>query len=445
MDLKLRKRLVLLIALMSYLLTALDSSLVLTSLTKIQASLGLNQVTLSWIQDAYGLAFGSFILISGRLGDMYGRKKMMITALTLFWIGSIITGSSNIAMLTIISRFFEGMGASIMAPTALALLIDYFSGSELTKAIAWYSSIAGLGMSIGLILGGVFAGFLNWRVGFFVDALIAVLLLVLSVIALENKNLKALDARVDLLGAVLSILGSGLLVYAVNGAKKVGLFLIIALIVLTAFVLYERKAQQPVMPLHLLHNRTRILAYLSRGVLVAAAMGFSFFNSEYLQDSLNYSPLQAGFAYLPMTVTLFVTAMLVSRFIDSLGNRRVLMFGSISIMLSFGWAFFSGTHSFMVTILVPELLLGIGQGLVLAPQTNLGIYKVDPQEAGAASSVLNMFHQLGGVLGIAVMVQAGLTIKPVHGIANQFNEAMFVGFVLAIIAVVVAWFARKEE
>lgn len=445
MDLKLRKRLVLLIALMSYLLTALDSSLVLTSLTKIQASLGLNQVTLSWIQDAYGLAFGSFILISGRLGDMYGRKKMMITALALFGIGSIITGSSSVAMLTIVSRLFEGMGASIMAPTALALLIDYFSGPELTKDIAWYSSIAGLGMSIGLILGGVFAGFLNWRIGFFVDALIAVLLLALSFIALENKNLKAADARIDLLGAVLSVLGSGLLVYAVNGAKQVGLFMLAAFAILVSFVFYERKAQQPVMPLNLLRNHTRILAYLSRGVLVAAAMGFSFFNSEYLQDALHYSPLQAGFAYLPMTITLFITAMLVSRLIDSVGNRRVLMFGSISIMFSFGWAFFSGTHSFMVTILVPELLLGIGQGLALAPQTNLGIYHVDPQEAGAASSVLNMFHQLGGVLGIAIMVQAGLTIRPVQGIAGQFNEAMFVGFVLAVIAVIIAWFARKEE
>lgn len=139
MSKKLRQQLVLIISLGSYLLTALDASLVLTSLLKIKADLGLNQVALSWIQDAYGLAFGSLILLSGKLGDIFGRKIIMELALALFAVSSLVTAFSTNIALTIVSRFVQGMGAALMAPTALALLIDYFEGPALTRAIAWYS------------------------------------------------------------------------------------------------------------------------------------------------------------------------------------------------------------------------------------------------------------------------------------------------------------------
>lgn len=275
-----RKILVLIIALMSYFLTALDNSLVLTSLTKIQADLHLEQVALSWIQDAYGLAFGSFILVSGKLGDILGRKKMMITALALFMLSSLTTALSNESLFTIASRFVQGIGAAILAPTSLALLIDYFKGAELNKAVAWYSSVAGIGMSVGLILGGSLATFFTWRAGFHLNALVSLLLLILSFIALDSRKGKSRQ-HLDLVGALFSIVGTGLIVYAVNGAQNIWPFLLSGLLLMIIFVIIEKKSQNSLMPLTLFKNAKRWLAYLSRAFLVAAAMGYYFYDSEY--------------------------------------------------------------------------------------------------------------------------------------------------------------------
>lgn len=440
-----RKQLVLVISLMSYLLTALDFSLVMTSLLKIKTELHLDQVALSWIQDAYGLAFGSLILLSGKLGDIFGRKAIMKWALGLFAVSSLVTAISYNIMLTIASRFVQGVGASLMAPTALALLIDYFEGKELTRAIAWYSSVAGIGMSIGLLLGGTLTGYFNWRVGFYLNAFIALALFLLSHFVLEKKQGSETNDQIDTLGALLSVLGSGLLVYGVNGAKAILPFIIVAVVIFIGFYFTEKKVSQPVIPLNLFKNRTRLLAYLSRGVLVAAAMGYIFFNSEYLLDYLHYSPLLTGIAYLPLTLTLFIVAMFVTRLIDNYGNRRMLMLGSISIAIGFTWAVLSGYNDFWHTVMVPELFIGLGQGLALAPQTNLGIYEVEPSESGTASGVLNMFHQLGGVLGIAFMVQAGVSFNPVKGMGPQYHEAMIVGLILAIATVIVASLFKKEK
>ena len=405
MRIGLRKKLVLLIALMSYLLTALDNSLVLTSLTKIQADLHLSQVSLSWIQDAYGLAFGSFILLSGRLGDMYGRKLMMEIALGLFAISSLVTAISTAAAMTIASRFVQG---------------------------------AGLGMSIGLILGGILTSYLNWRVGFYLNAAVALGLFILSVKTLEQKQAVQTDSRIDILGSLASVIGSGLLVYAVNGARQMVPFMIAALVILAGLFVIEKRVDNPVLPLKLIANRGRLLADLSRAFLVAAAMGFYFFDSEFLQEVLHYSPLLTGLAYLPMTITLFVVAILVPRMVEKLDNQAVLLSGSVAIMLAFVWAVFVDGNNYLTILLVPELLLGVGQGLALAPQTNLAINGVKPQESGAASGILNMFHQLGGVLGIAVMVQMGIKLGNGQNFAGQFHLAMIAGLVIAVLLVLMS-------
>lgn len=438
MRIGLRKKLVLLIALMSYLLTALDNSLVLTSLTRIQADLHLSQISLSWIQDAYGLAFGSFILLSGRLGDMYGRKLMMEIALALFAVSSLVTAISTAAAMTIASRFVQGIGAAILAPTSLALLVDYFTEPMLSKAIAWYSSIAGLGMSIGLILGGILTSYLNWRVGFYLNAAVALGLFILSVKTLEQKQAVQTDIRIDILGSHASVIGNGLLVYAVNGARQMVPFMIAALIILAGLFVIEKRVDNPVLPLKLIANRGRLLADLSRAFLVAAAMGFYFFDSEFLQEVLHYSPLLTGLAYLPMTITLFIVAILVPGMVEKLDNQVVLLSGSVAIMLAFVWAVFVDGNNYLTILLVPELLLGVGQGLALAPQTNLAINGVKPQESGAASGILNMFHQLGGVLGIAVMVQMGIKFGNGQNFAGQFHLAMIAGLVIAILLVLMS-------
>lgn len=444
MNIKLQKRLVLIIALMSYLLAALDNSLVLTSLAKIRVDLGINQVQLSWIQNAYGLAYGSLILLSGKLGELIGKKKIMFFSLLTFAIGSLINAISDIALITISARFIQGIGAAFLTPTTLSLLIDYFEGPELTRAIAWYSSIAGIGMSIGLILGGTLAAFWTWRIGFYLNTILAVGLIILSRITLNDSKKSDNSQNLDLLGTLMAILWSGLLVYGVNGAKHALPFIVSATLILIVFTFHERRANNPIMPLKLLENKVRLNAYLSRGLLVAAAMGFSFFASEYMQNQLGYSPLMSGIGYLPLTMTLFFTAMVVSRLVNNYGNETILILGSISLMIGFGWIVIVGAHDYIKTLLFAEIFIGIGQGLALAPQTNLGIYQIDSRKSGVASSVLNMFHQLGGVLGIAVMVTGGEMIFGGQTTIQQFMGAMVIGLILTMLGVVVSVIIKLE-
>ncbi len=164
-----RKKLILVIALLSYFVTAIDSSVVITALTNISNDLSLNQSTLSWVQNAYILSFGGFILIGGRLGDIFGRKRSLRISLILSWNRISISWAATSAMFMIISRLFQGVGAAILAPTSLALLMDSFKGEEKVKAVAWYGSISGLGASVGLVLGGFIASYSSWRNGFFIN------------------------------------------------------------------------------------------------------------------------------------------------------------------------------------------------------------------------------------------------------------------------------------
>lgn len=176
---------VLIISLLSYFLTALCVSIVTTRLIKIDNDLHLSQYQLSWVQNAYGLAFGSLILLSGKLSDAYGRKVMINGALIVFAIGSLIAGLTNNIGWMLLARFIQGIGAAVLAPTAMSLLVDYFEGSELVRALAWYSSIAGLGSSVGLVLGGVLSSYYSWRIGFIINLPLAIVILILSLIALK--------------------------------------------------------------------------------------------------------------------------------------------------------------------------------------------------------------------------------------------------------------------
>ena len=178
MDIK--RRFILTIVLLSYFVTAINGAIVITGLTDMAEELGLNQSALSWVQNAYVLAWGGFMLLGGRLSDTFGRRQILNLALVLFGIGSLLAGIAPSAIVLIVSRFIQGIGAAVLAPTSLALIIDYFKGQERVKAVAWYSSISGLGMCVGLIIGGILASFFSWRYGFFIYLPLILFMLVRS-------------------------------------------------------------------------------------------------------------------------------------------------------------------------------------------------------------------------------------------------------------------------
>lgn len=405
-----RKRIILSLVLLSYFITAIDGSIVITGLTRISADLRLSHEELSWVQNAYLLSFGGFMLMGGGLGDAFGRKRMFNLSLILFGIGSLGAGLSQSAAAMIIARFVQGLGSAVLAPTSLALIMDYFEGGERVKAVAWYGSISGLGLCVGLIAGGAITSYASWRDGFLVNIPIIAVMLLLSIKTLSGKRMER--ATFDVRGTLLSVSGIFCLLYAIDGAERVGAWLLAGALLMLLFVRTERRARKPIMPLRLFHSPERRNAYIARALLIGALMGYNFFLSEFMQEVFGFTPLTTGLAFLPMTLTTFIGAISVPPLVGRQGDKRVLACGLTLLITGFCGLLFLGRDSAYATgIIPPMLLIGFGQGLAMSPLTNLGIREVEPADAGAASGLVNVAHQVGGAFGLSWMVSAsdGLT------------------------------------
>lgn len=423
-----KKKVILLIVLLSYFVTAIDGSIVFTSLEKMTSELQLNQVTLSWVQNAYILAFGGFILLGGRLSDVFGRKKVLNIALVLFGGSSAIIGASFSVSIIIIARFVQGIGASILAPTSLALLMDTFEGNERVKVVAWYSSISGLGSCVGLILGGSLASFTSWRDGFYINVPITIFMLILSIRTLDKKQKE--KENFDIAGIVFSILGIFAFVYAINGANSPILWLIISIILLITFVFIEYKSNVPIMPLELFKDKTRVGAYIVRTIYMCAMLGFWFYLSECLQKVFHYSPIMTGIAFFPMTISMFISAIYVPNLISRYGNKKILLLGNFFLIAGFIWTLFITENSeFFIGIALSLILLGFGQGISMSPLTNLGIHNTKSEIAGSASGLVNVAHQIGGSIGLSIMVASN---KEIISMIVGFHRAMKIGLLFTI-------------
>ncbi len=428
-----QKKIVLAIALLSYFLTALNNSIIITGLTKIAGDLSASQTAMSWVQNAYLLAFGGCILLGGRLGDIFGRRRVLNLALFLLGIAAALAGWSPVSGVLIFARALEGIAAAVLAPTALALLVDYFEGRERVKAIAWYSSVSGLGSCIGLVLGGALASFYSWRWGFYLDLPIAFLMIALAGAALPVGH--RLPGAFDYKGTVLSAAGIFSLVYAMNGADRPWPWAAAGAALLALFLCVERRAAVPVMPLALFQSAIRVKAYAARMLFTCAMFGYWFFVSEYIQIVLGWDPLAASFAFLPMTAATFLAAVAVPRMTAAYGERAVLLFGTVQLLAGFLWLTLTGEDStYMTMVLGPMILLGAGQGFAMSPMTNLGIFQAPEGTAGAASGLVNAAHQIGGSVGLSFMVAvtAGSQTMVV-----TFREAMVVGaaFIAAMLVI----------
>ena len=426
-----QERAILVLALMSYLIIGIDGSIVITGLLVISADLGLSPEAASWVQNAYVLAFGGLMLLGGRLGDAYGRKSVLNTALVLFGLGSLGAGMSQTATVMIASRFLQGAGAAALAPASLALLIDTFTGQARTRAVAWYGSISGLGLCVGLIVGGAIIGYASWRYGFYVNIPLIALMLWLSWRYVPARK-GASRPHFDVAGTLLSVAGIITVVYAIDGAENKALWGISGFVLLAVFVWVESRAAMPVMPLRLFADKTRSVAYIARFLLIAALMGYNLTISEYMQSVFGFSPLQAGCGFIPMTVLTFLTAIAVPRLVERFGNERTAIAGFALLATGFAGLVWSvGGQSYWHDLLLPMSLIGVGQGLAMSPLTNLGIQGVHGDDAGAASGVVNMVHQIGGAVGLSLMTTACLGID---AMSLRFHRSMLIALGCIIVA-----------
>jgi MFS family permease len=288
---------VLAIILVSYLMLVLDISIAITELPKIRDGLGLSAAGLSWVQNAYTLAFGGLLLLGARAGDILGRRRMFVAGLALFTAASLAIGLAQSPAWLIGARALQGVGAAVLAPSTLALLSTNFpEGPQRTRAVAYYGAVAGVGASTGLVLGGFLADLLSWRVGFFINLPIGIALMLAALRYLAVTDRRA--GQLDLTGALSSTFGMTTLVYGIVRSAVAGwsdpvtiALLIAGVLLLALFVLNESRAKQPIMPLRLFASRERVGAYAARVLFLGSMMGFWFFTTQFLRTVSGFSPL----------------------------------------------------------------------------------------------------------------------------------------------------------
>jgi EmrB/QacA subfamily drug resistance transporter len=405
------RALILVIILATYLMIILDASIVITALPNIHEALGFSSTGLSWVQNAYTLTFGGLLLLGARAGDILGRRRTFLAGIAIFTAASLLGGLAPSASWLLAARAAQGIGAAIAAPAALALLMTTFpEGAERTRALAMYSAVASGGGSIGLVLGGMLTDWVSWRWGLFINVPVGIALATLALRHLPETP--RTSGHFDLAGAITSTLGMTALVYGFVRAASDGwtdsgtlASFVAGAAMLAAFVQTERRAGQPITPLRLFRSRERSGAYAARVLLVGGMFGMFFFVTQYLQGVLGFSALQAGLAFLPMSVAMFAVARAVPRY-SALLDDGLLLTGGVALALA-GMAWLSQISvdtAYFPGLAIPMLLLGIGMGAAFTPLTAAGLAGVAQRDAGAASGLVNVAHQLGGSLGIGVLV-----------------------------------------
>lgn len=409
-----RKRwLALLVLCLGVLMIVLDTTIVNVALPSIRQDLGFSETSLVWVVNAYMLSFGGFLLLGGRLGDLFGHRRLFLLGITLFTIASLACGLSNSQALLVTARAVQGLGGAVVSAVALSLIMNLFTEpAERAKAMGVYGFVCAGGGSIGVLLGGLLTGALSWHWIFLVNLPIGVAVYALCLMLLPDMRGQAAGERLDIGGAVTITASLMLAVYAIVNGNEAGwtsaqtlVLLGIAAALLAIFLAIESRVQHPLMPLHLFRLRNVSIANVI-GVLWAAAMFAWFFISAlYLQLVLGSSPMQVGLAFLPANLimaafSLGLSAKLVMRF----GNRRPLAFGLL--LAAVGLALFARAPvngSFMVDVLPGMTLLGLGAGMALNPLLLVAMGDVSPSESGLASGVVNTAFMMGGALGLAVL------------------------------------------
>ena len=406
-----RSGLVLAIILTCQLMVVLDATIVNVALPQIQRALSFTDTDLSWVLNAYTLTFGGLLLLGARAGDLLGRRRTFVVGIAVFTFASLLGGFAPTGSLLLAARALQGVGAAVAAPSSLALLTTMFSDPrERVRAIGLFTSVSVGGGALGLIAGGMLVEWTSWRWVMFVNVPIGIALVVLGWSVLPETTRHR--GRFDLPGAVLSTLGMSALVYGFVRAASdgwsdqytIGSFLAGAALLAT-FVFAELRASTPITPLRLLTDRSRTAAVAARGLLFAGLFGLFFFLTQFLQDVLRYSPLQTGFAFLPLPVTVFVVSQLTSKVLVRKINGKALMLAGITLAGA-GFLLLSRLtpSSPYVTVIVSLLMVAVGNGLSVVPLTSAAIARVAPDDAGAASGLVNVTQQLGGTLGVAILV-----------------------------------------
>lgn len=391
------------------LMIVLDATIVNVALPSIQRHLGFSIGNLVWITTAYSLTFGGLLLIGGRSGDLFGRRRMFMLGIAVFAIASLLGGFAQDETWLIITRGLQGVGGAIASPTALSLITTNFQeGPDRNRAMGIYAAMSGGGAAVGLLLGGVLTDLVSWRWVFFVNVPIAMLVLFLAprVLAEAQRGV----GRLDIAGATSATAGMIALVYGLTnaathswGATSTVAPLTAAVVLLTLFVIIETRVSDPMMPLSIFANRNRSASYAVMLCIAAAMFAMFYFLTLYLQEVLGYSPLKAGLAFLPTAFVIVGASAGVAQVVGRTGVRVPLLVGPALAAVAFIWLTQLSATGGYLPVLFPLIVLALGMGCTFVPITLTAVSGVEAGESGLASALLNTGQQVGGAIGLAVL------------------------------------------
>jgi EmrB/QacA subfamily drug resistance transporter len=436
-------------------MVVLDIAIVNVALPSIQADLGFSQSNLQWVISAYALLFGGFLLLGGRAADLLGRRRLFIAGLVVFSVASLISGLAWSDESLIIARAFQGLGAAIITPAALSILMTTFSeGRERNYALGVWGAVGAFGAVAGVLLGGILTDALSWPWIFYINVPVGLAALALTPVLLTESR----DAQVktfDALGAVLVTSGLITLVFGITqandygwgSAETIGLF-VAAGVLLAGFVGWEARAKEPLMPFSIFRIRTVSAANIAGLILGTVTFSMFLMLTLYMQQVLGYSPMKTGVAYLAVAGTAIVWSGVAAQLVNRVGVKPVIAAGMT--FLAAGLLYFTQVSvggSYLGDLLPGFLLIAIGLGFSFVPISIAALAGVQPSEAGLASGLFNTSQQIGGALGIAAL-SAVATQKTEAGVASGtalpkaltdgFEAAFIWGGIVAALGILVA-------
>jgi EmrB/QacA subfamily drug resistance transporter len=399
------------IVLVAQLMLILDATVVNVALPHIDRALDFGPAGLSWVLNAYTLAFGGLLMLGGRLGDVFGRRRTFEIGLAVFTVASLAGGLAQGPAWLVAARGLQGLGAALAAPSVLALLTTSAPDEAArNRALALFGAVTSGGMSLGLLLGGAVTDLGSWRWTLFINIPIGIAVLALTRRVLEETPLR--PGRFDLLGALAATLGSVSLVWALIGApaqgwgsaRTIGGLGLGALLLVVLAVTETRVAHPMIQPV-LLRSRARVSGLTIIALVVGGQMSMFFLVVQYLEGELGFGPLTTGLAFLPLTLGIFTMSRVTPRLLARLGRTPMFVIGTFGLAISFVWlSQVSAGDSYLSGAFGPMLLNGLSAGFVFMPATSSVLSGVAPEHAGSASGLLQTFQQLGGAIGLAVIV-----------------------------------------
>ncbi|WP_283134507.1 MFS transporter [Rhizohabitans arisaemae] len=447
------------------LMFVLDSMFVTIALPDIGRDLNFTPEGLSWVPSAYALAFGGLLLLGGRAGDVFGRRRVFTAGVLLFAVASLAAGFALSAGWLITARVLQAVGAAFAAPSVLALIVTGFrEGPERNRALSLFSAVSGSGIAIGLILGGVLTDLLSWRWVLFINVPLGIFTVLLTPRFVPASP--ARPGRLDVAGALTSTLGVASLVYAVIRTSGSGwddpltlTAFTCAVLLLVLFVVIEARTKQPIMPLRLFTDRGRAAGFLGM-LLIPATMGsMFFFLTQFLQTALKFSPIATGFAFLPFALGFIAASTVTPRLTVGLGARPVTLAGTLLVAGGVGWLTrISADSTYFPDLAGPMALIGIGSGAAFLALNIAIMTSVPPQDSGVTSGTLQVLQNVGASLGLAILVTVFTTgsqnaaatapagpMQGVHIMAEGLAQAFTTGMIFAAGAILIALTIRRQR